>query len=96
MKKLALTIAAAALIGFSGTALADPNPNSETTGNPPNGNQNCQVNVAPGPVLTDFKNPGALNKQFKAANNSNLKGVASFFDLNVGQLLKNVCGIEPL
>ena len=53
MKKLALLLATAGMIGFAGSAMADPNTNSETTGNPGFGNQGCSH-----PSADVWKNPG--------------------------------------
>lgn len=57
MKKTIIASAALAIaLGTGGSAVADPNPNSETTGNPGQGNQTCQAF----PAQVDFKNPGEM------------------------------------
>ncbi|MXN66553.1 hypothetical protein GR183_16680 [Stappia sp. GBMRC 2046] len=59
MKTLTLTIAAAGLLAMSSASFAAPNANSQTTGNPGNGNQGCENTN--GEVVA--KNPG---KYFQA------------------------------
>ena len=92
-----MAIAAAAIFGYAGSALADPNPNSETTGQPGTGNQNCELTV-PGPAGNPYKNPGLMFQDLRAGRGDNPKQVVDAFPAsfdNVGDLISQKCGIVP-
>ena len=86
---------AALVFGLSGAATADPNPNSQTTGNPGKGNQNCEL-VQPGPAGNPYKNPGKMFQDLRADRDQNPAEVAedSGFE-NVGDLIDQKCGVAP-
>jgi len=98
MSKLALASAVLALaLGLGGPVFADPNPNSETTGQPGNGNQGCLVEDEA--IVAEFgedpfKNPGKALQAFREVLGQNPKDVidASDDDVNLGQAIKENCG----
>lgn len=84
----------ALVFGLSGAATADPNPNSETTGNPGKGNQGCTLSQ-PGPSGATFKNPGKMFQALRADRGQNPAEVAATFPNsfeNVGDLIDQKCG----
>ncbi|MXN66557.1 hypothetical protein GR183_16700 [Stappia sp. GBMRC 2046] len=96
MRKSSILISAAIIFGFTGSALAAPNANSQSTGNPGNGNQGCGYGDP-----NFFKNPGDLFKFIRENNGQNPK---EFITENiiiddpetVGEYLNNICkGTDP-
>jgi len=99
MKPAILT--AAAILLLAGPALADPNPNSETTGNPGNGNQGCTLNhpateEMPNGFELNFKNPGKLIQAIREAHGWNPKqAVEQGGGTTVGEGINDACGADP-
>jgi len=100
MNKFVLSAAILGAIGVAMPAFADPNPNSETTGQPGNGNQGCTIeHTSPdGTSITyEFKNPGKLLQAIRDAHGWNPKeAVDQSPDVNtVGEGIQMACGAEP-